>query len=146
MTCFESKIFHSPDGCWLWVGATSDRGYGHLKVGDKYISAHRYSYMIHKGEIGNMNVCHACDVRLCVNPDHLFLGTQKNNIDDMIKKGRGRIGQQRANNKLSPDQVIAIRQEYEPRINSFAKLARRNKISIGTVQAIIENKTWKHLS
>lgn len=90
---FFRYAFPEPNtGCWLWGASLKEGkcgGYGQLKVNGKEVTAHRVSYMIHKGPIPKgLYVLHTCDVRSCVNPDHLFLGTQKDNIHDMMKKGR----------------------------------------------------------
>ena len=86
------------DKCWKWTGATRGKEgvlYGVAWDGEKLIGAHRYSYELRHGEIPEggeyrgMCVCHSCDTPLCVNPDHLFLGTHKNNMEDKVKKGRG---------------------------------------------------------
>lgn len=85
----KSKIVVDENGCWLWQGATAPNGYGSTTHKDKQISAHRLSYIAFKGEIPDgMYVCHKCDVRNCVNPDHLFLGTHSDNMQDMVNKGR----------------------------------------------------------
>jgi hypothetical protein len=78
------------DGCWTWQGAKGDHGYGHFTAdGGVDVSTHRYSYQLHHGEIPpGMVICHRCDNPVCVNPDHLFLGTQRDNVQDMIQKGR----------------------------------------------------------
>ena len=79
------------DDCWLWTGWKDWGGYGILTVKDKNIKAHRFSWELFFGPIPlGLKVLHKCDVRLCVNPDHLFLGTNLDNSRDMVNKGRGR--------------------------------------------------------
>ena len=76
-------------GCWIWKMSVDRVGYGHEWVGGKLRQAHRVSYETHIGPIPHgMKVLHKCDVRACINPSHLFLGTQKENIQDCKKKGR----------------------------------------------------------
>lgn len=83
-----SYVFYSPDGCWYWIGPVGIRGYGRFSFDGKNRIAHRVSYILHKGDPGKLLVCHSCDNTLCVNPGHLFLGTNKDNMVDMVKKGR----------------------------------------------------------
>lgn len=93
----EERFFHyvdkRPDGCWLWTGGTfGEGGYGAFYVRPSSVCAHVYSYIIRNGAVpSGMCVCHTCDVRNCVNPDHLFLGTTQDNTQDMINKGRFRV-------------------------------------------------------
>ena len=89
MQRFFDKINKSEDGCWLWTAGGRGTGYGAIKYNGKIVDAHRVSWILHFGEIPEgMFICHKCDVRKCVNPDHLFIGTHKDNMQDCIKKGR----------------------------------------------------------
>lgn len=91
----EMIPFHE---CWEWMGGKT-RGYGRIAVGLKTMTTHRFSYITHNGDVPKgLHVLHSCDNPGCVNPKHLFLGTQKDNMDDMIKKGRGRYGKQQKYN------------------------------------------------
>ena len=77
--------------CWNWIGAKFQKGYGQFWIPEykRKIKAHRFSWIIHKGKIPNdLYVLHHCDNRLCINPDHLFLGTHADNVSDKMKKGR----------------------------------------------------------
>lgn len=86
---FEDKIFYSPDGCWYWTGERLKIGYGRTYNDGSHEMAHRASYRLYKGDPAGKLVCHRCDNTLCVNPDHLFLGTHRDNTQDMLRKGRG---------------------------------------------------------
>jgi hypothetical protein len=91
----KSSIPEPNSGCWLWLGAINNKGYG--KIGmrgwkGRTIPAPRFSYLVFICDPGELNVLHRCDMPICVNPEHLFLGTQKENIRDCMAKGRFRPG------------------------------------------------------
>ncbi|MDV4166197.1 HNH endonuclease [Rhizobium leguminosarum] len=133
-------------GCWKWIGSTDPNGYGRMNVSGKPILAHRISYTIHRGQIPKgMVVCHSCDNPNCVNPDHLFLGTQADNVTDMHNKGRAikraLSGENHGNAKLTEEAVKEIRNSKE----STSSLARKFGVSRAVVYAARERKTWTHI-
>ncbi len=140
------------DDCWVWQGNRDRHGYGLFTHKGVYFCdfAHRVSYTIHSGPIPEgMAVCHRCDNPPCVNPDHLFLGSQLENIVDMQKKGRGVIdkGERHWANVLKHEQVVAIKAalaDYTPGLTS--KLAAAYGVSIPTIKAIKAGRNWKHVT
>lgn len=90
---FWKQVARAKDGCWLWQGTILHTGYGQVCFEGHAQSAHRVAWLLTNGEIPKgLCVCHRCDTRACVRPDHLFLGTAKDNMQDMYRKGRGPTG------------------------------------------------------
>ena len=149
---FERHYIPEPNsGCWLWLGRL-DRGYGLFRMDPKKPGhgAHRASYQIFKGEIpAGLMVCHHCDVRCCVNPDHLFLGTGFDNMQDAAKKGRMNwppgskrylpFGEKHHKATLTEDQVRYI---YSSPKTGRA-LAKEFNVSGNTISRIKNRITWK---
>lgn len=147
---FWSKvaITANPDKCWQWQAGKSDEGYGSFKVAGKVVGAHRVSFVIANGAItGGLFVLHSCDNRGCVNPKHLFLGTNTDNMRDKVKKGRsnppGLSGEKHGMHKLTGEQVRYIREQYTKGNFSQSELARRMNITISTIHLIVHGKTWR---
>ncbi len=110
MKRFFDKI-NKTETCWLWTaGSRGKTGYGAFKLNGKVIDAHRVSYTIHKGDIPiGMYVCHSCDNRKCVNPEHLFLGTAKDNHQDAVDKGKVIFGWNTEKLKKHPSRGAYLR-------------------------------------
>jgi hypothetical protein len=108
---FEECFQPEPNsGCWLWLGGVQSMGYGMLGPKKHRVLATRFSYEKYKGPIPiGLSVLHRCDTPLCVNPDHLFAGTQRDNLRDAAQKGRTVHGEQHPGAKLTNQQVVEIR-------------------------------------
>lgn len=142
---FREKFAENPSNCWVWFGAKNQWGYGQFRIGNKMIQAHRVSYTLYVGEIPDgIFVCHTCDNRACVNPNHLFLGTPKDNMVDMINKGRKRwlSGEQAPQSKLSSEDVVKIRQLYSTGNYYQKDLAKMFGVRQQQISRIIHNLRW----
>jgi hypothetical protein len=142
----RAKITVNKDGCWLWNGHISKKtGYCISKYRSIQKKAHAFSYETFKGNISEgLCICHKCDVRHCVNPDHLWTGTHSDNIQDCIIKHRNNPpkGQRSGSAKLKIEDIIEIRKLYESGILQ-KDLAKKFKVSRATICCICKNKTWK---
>lgn len=130
---------------WKWKGSKDGCGYGRIKINGKYHSAHRVSYIIFNGEIPEgMSVLHSCDNPGCVNPKHLHLGTQADNMREMAERGRSQRGENHNNSKLTNKQVIDIRKKYELGLSQTV-IGKEYNISNRYVSMIVNKKRWKHI-
>lgn len=135
------------DQCWNWRGIDNSNGYRRFSYKDQHRLAHRVAYEIFFGPIPEgMNVCHRCDNRKCVNPEHLWLGTQSDNLSDAVAKGRMRLpdtsGARNGNTALTWEKVRAIREMHGRGIRKF-HIAKLFGVSASTVGNITNHETWK---
>ena len=135
------------EDCWIWTGGRDEDGYGVFRGkvdGRQFERAHRFSYALHNGGIPRYkHICHRCDNPPCVNPDHLFLGTNAINMADKIAKGRARVlvGESAPNARLTEDQVRSISADPRP----YAAIAADFEVSFATVSDIKNRYSWRHL-
>ena len=133
-------------GCWLWQGAIYRHGYAQIKVKRKTGYAHRASYLAFKGGIPKGKfVCHSCDVRHCVNPNHLWLGTRQDNETDKKRKNRHVAGSKNGRAVLSERQVKMARKRYETKRYTIVALAHEYGISDAAMSSLLKRKNWKHV-
>lgn len=142
--CHFAASVDRTGACWLWTGATDKDGYGTVKLrGRRVEKAHRLAYRLAHGdiELGKM-VCHRCDNPRCCNPDHLFLGTAKDNKADCVAKGRHVKGEGLYwKAKLTEHDVRAIRGDHR---NSY-QIADQYGVSAVLIQQIRKRNVWKHI-
>jgi hypothetical protein len=136
-----------PSGCWFWTMEMSPNGYGHAWFQGRTELAHRLSYMLAKGPIAaGLLVCHTCDNRQCVNPEHLWLGTQKENLQDAARKGRRKYcpGEKNGHAKLTEQAVLFCRMVCGGEITQ-TYLAKHYGVAVSAISRAISGKRWKHL-
>lgn len=145
---FNAKWTPEPNsGCWLWTANVNRGGYGQIGLGAptrKLIKAHRASWLLAHGHLPpDKYVCHKCDNRACVNPDHLYLGTHGDNMADMARKGRSPMlgGRMTPNAKLTADDVRAIR--LSPLTGR--ELAPQYGVSESSIRYARNGKGWQHV-
>jgi len=145
----EAGVYREPmSGCWLWTEYTNDGGYGQMRIGGRrapLTRAHRASWEAANGPIpDDLCVLHRCDVRCCVNPAHLFLGTRTDNLKDMHQKGRGRgpSGERNHNAKLSVEKIVSIRRALAQG-ETQAALAKKYGVSGPRISNIATGKAWR---
>lgn len=145
------KYVNKTEECWLWTGSIRSTGYGQLMTNNKngkrtMSTASRISWELHFGEIPeNLNVLHKCDNRKCVNPSHLFLGTNADNMIDKINKGRQLRGSQFSFAKLNEKDIVKIREDHNLGIYTQSELCKIYNMSATSISKIIRRKSWKHI-
>lgn len=143
---FEAKFTEEPNtGCWLWHAARNNHGYGKMWDGEKVDMAHRLSYRLYRGGIPDETlVLHSCDNPACVNPDHLRLGTYKDNTQDMLSRKRHVPPKGKMNSALGEELVAFIRNLHGPfQFGSIAKLAKQLGVSYGGFYKLRAGLRWK---
>lgn len=132
--------------CWEWSGTKTYKGYGEIRgEGRKKFRAHRVAYRIFKGEEPGPVLRHTCDNPPCCNPEHLIQGTPQDNSQDMVDRGRSPRGEKNSFSRLTEEDVLEMR-----RLRGLgakqASLAAMFGVSQPTISAIVNRKTWRHLS
>lgn len=149
---FWSKVEKSPepDGCWLWVAAKQPNGYGKFWMAEtkRLKSAHHVAWQMNCGQWppDDMQLLHKCDVRNCVRPDHLFVGTAQDNMIDKVQKGRHGGGQRAGvptRRPLTATKVLDIRQRYAAAGETRASLARAFDVTESCIRSVVNRINWK---
>lgn len=135
------------DQCWVWKATKfTKNGYGSFTTRGRSWPAHRVVNYMTTGILPrDREVCHKCDNRGCVNPNHLFLGSSKDNATDACKKGRKAHGETHGRRVLSESQVLEIRSLHRDGMHSQRKIARIFNVHHRTINGIVLRKGWKHL-
>lgn len=142
----EERIIKQ-DGCWGWKGSKNRHGYGEIKVNRIHMNASRAAWIAYKSEIPeNMYVLHTCDNRACCNPEHLWLGTAKDNMQDMIKKGRNKNlkGSACPWATINEDIVLDILDMLKKNINT-REIAKKYNIKLSMISDIKTGHRWTHV-
>ena len=137
------------EACWLWQGGKRHAGYGHYRLQGKSLNAHRHAWELTNGTIPEgLEVCHRCDVRSCVNPRHLFLGTHQENNADKVAKRRHVHGERNWSAKLTENDVRQIKRDFWRKGYKWTnsqELAKRYGIGSGAILAIMRGEAWSHI-
>lgn len=137
-----------PELCWAWIAGTLNTGYGRFVKDGRKCLAHRVAWEYTYGPIPKkMFVCHHCDNKNCVNPGHLYLGTNGTNIRDYFSKGNAfvRRGEDSRMSKINNETVLKIRELHATGKYTYEQVARLANTSLGIVKGVLSGKTWRHV-
>lgn len=135
------------DGCWEWQGCTEKDGYGVFFMWGRQWRAHRLAYILTHGHVlPNVSVLHECDNRRCVRPDHLFLGTNTDNMADRYNKGRSASGEHHGRAILTESIVLTCRDRFYAGNETARALAREYGVGESTMLDAIHGKSWRHIN
>lgn len=144
---FMDKVELDNNGCWLWTSTILRSGYGTMWYRGQTISAHRLSYQFYIGPVPErLHVLHLCDVKRCVNPEHLYAGTHQQNIQDRENRGKNMRGTGNPRAVLSAEDVLEIRRRYAAGEKPFEIARDYDGIGWGGIYSVCRRKTWKHIS
>ena len=147
---FWTKVAKSNEGCWIWTAKLNPAkygGHGQVRVGQTMVGAHRIAWVLTHGPIPpKLNVLHRCNVAACVRPDHLYLGTQRENTRDAIANGTYHrwVGAAHPRAKLTDDDVRAIRSRHANGVK-YRDLATEYGVTYGLIGHIVRRLVWKHV-
>lgn len=145
MNRMKTKIKKLKNGCWEWLGCTKQGNYGVIRAKRRNYLVHRLMFELYlKEDIQGKYVCHRCDNPICCNPQHMFIGSQTENMKDAVLKKRMKYGEDHYARKLCEDDVIKIRKMRNTGL-SFRKIAEKFLVSYSCITGIIWGKTWKNL-
>ena len=148
---FKQRIINNTvvdtNGCWNWIGKLDKGGYAICTFKNKRTRMHRATYEFYKGSFEKTKlICHKCDNRKCINPDHLYVGTHKDNAIDMVVRKRQNLtlGSAHQNSIFDEKTILLMRKEYSEGI-LISELSRKYKSAYRNVWKIIRRQTWKHI-
>lgn len=142
----KDRLLETKSGCLEFIGNRDKDGYGKMKFNGKDVRSHRVAYVLAHGTIPeNMQVCHSCDNPPCCNPKHLFLGTNKDNNNDKVRKMRHGIGEKNGRAKLTEEEVLEIREKYKTKKYFHKDLAKDYNVSIAVIARVTRGDSWSHV-
>src|ERR1700753_2039822 len=139
---FFSNVKINKNSCWEWQRYLNKYGYGYISTEGKSWSIHRYAYYVTHGSIPSKKwVLHKCDNRKCINPDHLYLGDNAQNVKDRVQRNRGAIAERNASSKLTTKEVTKIKKMT----GTLRSVSEKFGVAIATIDDIRRGRTWKHV-